>query len=236
MKFSATSLFDIIANGASKYPKWNVYVRKVTSLSEPLDSGTAWLDVTSFINGIPTISQKAEIETGIPVSNSLNLTGIDIKWWEANVFNATDSQYIEIKIQCQLGLSATAFATDIVYAFSGYIRKNPQENELTDTLSLTAYTLDDLLGELPGEYLTMQTMIGTDLFLPSVPGVYIHNANITSFVLKSGVHTIAYDSTVSPPTAKLDDGLAVPLIVGSNILANQYNDELTGLMVTDQKG
>jgi hypothetical protein len=94
MKFTPTALFDVISNAASKYLQWKVYVRKVTSLSEALDSGTAWVDVTSHIVETPTIGQKAEIDVCIPTCGSISLTAKGIAWWEANVFNATATQYI----------------------------------------------------------------------------------------------------------------------------------------------
>ena len=236
MKFTATSLFTAIANGSGKILQWKVYVRKVTSLSEPLNSGTAWTDVSLHIKEIPTIAQKAEISPGIPTSSGISLTAIGIEWWEANVFNATDSQYIEIKIECKLGLSETALATDIAYEFSGYVDKKHPATESEDSLTLNCFTLDDLLGKLSGELLKMQTLVGTNLFLPSVPGVFVKDANVSSYQLKAGVHTISYDSTeYGVQKAKLDEGDWITLANGDNTLSNKYTDELTKEDVTDQK-
>ena len=241
MKFTATSFFTAIATGAAKVLQWKVYVRKVTDLSESLTGGTAWVEVTNRIKEIPTISQKAEIETGISTSSSLSLTGLDLAWWEANVFDATAAEYIEIKITCQIGSSASNLASDIVYAFHGYIEKKHSGNEVGDEITMTAYTLDDLLEKLSGELLTLQ-YINSDvdgggldgIFLPSIPGVYVTDANITSYVLKQGVHTISYEYNAGGERAKLDDGDWVNLSNGENELANTHTNEF-GVSVTDQK-
>ena len=242
MKFTPSTLFNSIASGASKLAKWNVYVRKVTDLSEPLDSGTAWRDVTSRIAEIPTISNLAEIESGIPTSNSISLTGLGVAWWENNIFNAAEDEYIEIKFICQLALSQTRLATDIAYMFSGFIDKPHTPGEIENTIQMNAYTLDDLLGRFPGEYLCMQTLnnnvdgIGTaGLFLITTPGVYITNANITNYVLKRGTHTISFQAS-NPKQAKLDDGDYVPLNYGGvTTLSNKITDELTGVSEIDQQ-
>jgi hypothetical protein len=156
MKFIQSTLFHALSNGASKFLQWKVYVRKVTDLTEDLATGTAWTDVTDRIEDIPTLTQKSELENGIPMSNSISLTAMGVIWWEANVFNATASETIEIKIECKLGLSASVLATDIAYEFSGFIEKKYTAGELADSLAIKARTLDDILETLPGEYLTLQ--------------------------------------------------------------------------------
>jgi hypothetical protein len=230
MKFVPTSLFLSICNGASKYLQWKVYVKKTTDLSEALTAGT-WVEVTDRVE-IPSLAMSIEANVGSSTSDKLTLEGSGIAWWVAQVFNATVSQYIEIKITCQIGLSETKLATDLCYEFYGYAEKKYTVTESTDTISFEVYSADDFLAMLPAELLSKQVSVPNldgagleGLFLQSIPGVYITNANIASFALHQGVHEIKYSLREGDKMLTLDGGVEVVAAEGLNTLISEDTEE-----------
>lgn len=214
MKFSATSFWNAVAKGAAKVVIERVYVRKVTDLSLALNSG-AWMEITDRLESMPTINLRIEYEVGQYTADAVSFTGIGITWFKNNVFNATASEYIEIKAECKIGLSETRLATDLAYMYCGFVDKQVRYSEINDTVSFTALTADDLLAGFAVENISTQYIdpdidgAGTDgLILFDIPGVWVKNANVTSFVLRAGVHTITYEynSGGGNQRAKLDDG------------------------------
>lgn len=225
MKFSPTSLFSSLCNGASKYLLWKCYIKKTTDLSEALTAGT-WLDVTNRVE-IPAIAVNIEAAAGSSTSDRIQLQGDGIVWWQAQVFNATAAQYIEVKITCQLGLSENKLATDVCYEFYGYAEKRYTIQETTDTITFEVYSADDLLGRIPAENLSKQVKVADldgagleGIYLQGIPGVYPVDANITSYVLHQGTHEIRFGYADGAAQLSLDGGEPVEPAEGLNTLSN----------------
>lgn len=234
MRFTATSKFNAIARGAAKVLRWRVYCKKTSTLSEALNAGT-WIEVSSRIQSIPPARSSIEYDLGIFKSDSITLTAKDIDWWEANILNLSAGQSLELKIEVQIGLDRSDLATDVVYAFSGWVDIvgiNP--NELDDTLTLKVYTADDLANRMSAESIVTRYVssdvdgVGTEgIILKHIPGIWVIDANITSYVLKAGIHTITFDYNGGTERAKLDDGewVELPTVAGTAVLANKEDDE-----------
>lgn len=230
MRFTATSKFTSIARGAAKVLRWNVYAKKTSSLSEPLGSGT-WINCTSRVTDLPPMGTKVEYQLGAFSSDVLTLPCADINWWETNIFNTSVGQVIEMKVVMQLGLSETDLASDIVYAFSGLVDPMTiHPNERSDTLTLQIYTADELANRMTAETLVtryIKSDVGgvPGLEFKTLTGVWVTNANITDYVLKAGLHTIAYEYNSGSFRLKLDDGRWVSIGAGGFItLGNAVAD------------
>jgi hypothetical protein len=226
MKFAPTSLFTSLVTGGSKYLQWKVYIKKTTDLSEALTAGT-WVEVTDRLE-IPTIGMAVEASAGSSSSDKISLVGSGIVWWQAQVFNATSSQYIEVKVTCQLGLSETKLATDLCYEFYGYAEKKYTIQETSDTVTFDVYTADDLLGRIPAERISKQVLADDldgaglqGLYLQTVPGIFVTNANVTSYILHQGVHELAYGIRDGSPQLSLDGGESISPSAGINTLSNE---------------
>lgn len=234
MQFTATSLWNSIAKGTSKFLQWKVYVKKTTDITEALTAGT-WVEVTDRAEPVPSARTSIEMSLGQFTADSLTVRGLDRAWWKANVFNASASQYIEFKIELKLGLSESNLASDTAYVFSGFVDKRGYVAiEETNNIEFTVYTADEIGNRLIGENLTTQYInpdvdgSGTDgLILPQIPGLWVTDANIASFVLKSGVHVISYEYNAGTERAKLDDGdwLTLRVTDGTDTLSNADDSE-----------
>jgi hypothetical protein len=214
------------ARALVKTVSWRLYIRKTSSLSDVLSTGT-WTEITSRILSAPPAIADLEWEVGSVSMSSMSLTGVDIAWWKANVFDASD--YIELKIIFTLGLDTDA-CSDLVYAFSGFLEKDPQYNELADSVAFNASTAQDIGNGIPAEKLSIQYVntdidgAGTDgLILPNIPLLFVKDAGVTDYFLKIGTHTIGYKFTAGSPDvyeANLDGGEWVTLSNGDNTLGN----------------
>ncbi|TAK57868.1 MAG: hypothetical protein EPO24_09375 [Bacteroidetes bacterium] len=129
----------------------------------------------------------------------------------------------ELKIEMQI-----EGADDVLTVFSGFVDlKGAEFNERTDNVKFDVYSYDDLASRIPAELITTQYIngdidgSGTDgLVLPEIPYLYMKDANIASYVLQPGLHTITYDYNGGTRRAKLDDGAWVNLSAGNNTLGN----------------
>ena len=225
MKFTPTAIFTAISNGAVKCLSRKYYIRKVSVLNTALSSGT-WTEVTDRLLAHPRVAQDVEISIGISTAGSLSFQSANIAWWKANVFNASASEFIEFKLEAKIGLDASNLTSDLAYVACGFVDKNPEYDNNADSVSFSVYSADDLLSRLAGENLTTQIINedvdggGTDgLMLLNIPGVWVTDANISSYVLAAGVHTITFDYNGGTEQAKLDDGAYVTL-AGSTVLVN----------------
>ena len=239
MKFTPTSYFNAVANGASKVIVRRVYVRKTSDLTLALSDSTGWIEVTNKVLTFPAFQSQVEIDIGKPTTQSCQFEFFGIAWWKANIFNASATEYIEIKVEGQIGVSESKLATDIVYQFSGYLDKDYTPNNNTDTVTVNALSLDDLLALMAGENLVCQILDASgNLRLPTLTGITVSNANIMYYRLIKGVHTISLDITDAMPpvmSAKLDDGDWVLLSSGTVVLTNNYLNPITGLSSITQK-
>jgi hypothetical protein len=224
MRFTPSANWNAINASSHRVLTWNVYVKKTTALDDALTAGT-WLDVTSFITNLDSISSRIEYELGQFSSDSLSFIARDIDWWEANVFDATEAQYLEMKITAALSNGSTV-ATDVCYAFIGFIDKaDVTYTELDDTVSFSVFTADELGNRLSILGLNTQYLnedvdgAGLDgVVLPRLRGFYVTDCNISSYSVAVGLHTLEYINADN--TIKFDDGTALTVTAGENILLN----------------
>jgi len=218
MKFTASQAYLNYANGASKEIRWKVYARKTATLSTTLVGYSGWTDVTSFVEEVPAISSNIEYELGQFTQDSIELVGLGIAWWDANIFNASASEYIEIKIEAQVGLAGT-YASDIAYMFYGFVDKTGiSYDELQNKIAFSVFTPEDIGSRIAGEYLSTQFIeLDTLANATNVQGVILQNinacfvtdVNIASYGVKVGVHTITYTYDSAGATTRticFDDG------------------------------
>lgn len=204
-----TSTFTSLARGGSKVITWKVYVRKVTVLNTAL-TGT-WTEVTSRIDidSFQGFEKRIEFDMGQFTSNPLELRGMGISWWKSNVFNASASEYIELKLTFQL-----IGASDVFTVYSGFVDKaRVRYDELSDSIDFSATTVDEIGQRLAGEYLSTQFLHtnvdgsgATGIALQGIPGVFVTDANYNSRPLKTGLHTIIYTVTGGTKYISLDSG------------------------------
>lgn len=226
MRFTATDKFNLYARGAVKTYAYTVSVRKTSSLSDALGTGT-WLDATSYVVGMPPFPSRIEMGIGQQSVDRISLEGVNLAWWDANVFNATSSEYIEFKVTFILSQGSDV-CTDTVYCFTGFADKiGVHRSELKDAVTFTVRSAMAIAEQIPGEAVTAQWLNadidggGTDgLWLPRLPYLYVKNAAVTSYLLKVGTHTITYDYNSGTERAKLDSGAWVTLSDGDNTLGN----------------
>lgn len=236
MKFTATDLFRALALGSGKYIQIKAYVRLTSVLSDPLDSGVAWIDVTERIgveegeSKLPIMWEKAEMTVGKKMFDSIHIQSNDIPFWRDTIFGAcTASEQIEFKAEMKLGLSESKLATDVVYGLSGWIDKIPSWKERDGTVDITVISFDELGSRISAETLVAQILKSNidlagnnGLVMYNIPGCYVTDANITSYVLKKGIHVIEWKYNSGSPTLKLDDGdeVAIPETSGVITLTN----------------
>jgi len=164
---SPSAKYTAISTSGNCVLTFKVYYR----LTSDLSSSPSWVEISDRVSweDFPEITQNLEYETGIPTSDSIRIRGLGISYYKANVFSATASQYIELKIEAQLGRSATDTASDIVPLFFGVVDKNPQYFELLDEVEFRVFTLDDLLARFSGENLTTQYTFQEEV--DAIPGI-----------------------------------------------------------------
>lgn len=243
MKFTASTNWNIASKAAYRAVRWTVEFKKTTDITEALSTGT-WIDITSYINldSIFPISQRIEYDPGQFTSDSITITARDIDWLRANMFNATSSQYIEIRIKGSIGVGSSAMSSDTFYAFSGFADKNELENEREDSNEFTVYTAEELgnrieLREANIQYLNydIDGAGAEGVFLPLLPGVWVTDAAVASYNLNVGIHTInqIFDWFNNKNYYNLDDGANVsePLTAGSITLVNKEGDQKITLYV-----
>ncbi|MHB1050994.1 MAG: hypothetical protein ACYC09_13015 [Bacteroidota bacterium] len=238
MRVTASTNLLLAADAAHRIVTRTVQIKKTADLTEGLFTGT-WTDITAYLAGIPSVSQRIEYSPGQFVSDNISLTGNDIEWWKANVFNATD--YIELRIRISIGTGSGNMSTDELAIFSGFIDKaNVEYNEIADTVRFSVYTADDIGNRISALNINTQYVnsdidgAGTDgLILPSIPGVFVQDANVTSYVLKVGMHTLVYDYNAGTEQMKLDDGdyVTLPTSDGTVDLVNAAGDEKITLYI-----
>jgi hypothetical protein len=198
MKLEASTEFVTLARGASKRIALRTFIRKTSSLDEPLDSGTAWVEVTNRVdiaNFAPARS-KVEYELGQFTVDSISFKVKGIKWWLANAFDLAIGEKLECKVEFTI-----EGAADIVYYFSGWIdAAGAQEEEITDAISFNAYSADELGNRIPAESVSCQPIFenvdgaGHDgLILPTLVGIYVIDAALAGYEVLLGTHAIGFD-------------------------------------------
>ena len=165
-------------------------------------------------------------------TEKVSFTGFGIAFWDSNYFNYAN--FLEVKIEYILN----ELIAEPVPVFAGWITKKKdsfdvKRNERSDTVKFDVWSYPDYADEVWASSLVAQYVdddidgAGSDgLMLPHIPNLFVTDANVSSFVLKKGVHTIGYQVTDIPEKqAKLDDGDWVTLSTGLNTLINSAGDQ-----------
>lgn len=231
MKLTPSAAYTKASEGSGTIPRWYVYTRTVTDISLPLSSGT-WTDVTDRVEIIPSITTRIEYELGQYATDAVELSLLDVAWWVANVFVPADmtdnTKFIEFKIEMMLNN-----ASDVIPMFFGFVDKLAvRYYEREDSVSVTILTPQDLGFRISSENLTTKYSVskidGTNdgIRLLNIPGVYPIKADITSYEMIVGTHTLFYEYDAGiGAQMKLDDGDYVVLAVGNNDLVNKAGDQ-----------
>ena len=121
MRFTPTAKYLMYAKAAAKTIRWYVYLRLVTVLDAALDAAPAWTDVSDHLTEVPDFGSMIEHEFGQSATDSVDMVGKGLSWWETNFFSAaTETDYIELKASFVLG-SYPDVCTDTVITFSGFV-------------------------------------------------------------------------------------------------------------------
>lgn len=230
MKFTPSANWDLAAEAAYRKVTWTTSVRKTSSLSDALFTGT-WTQIDSFIVDFPDISQIIERSTGQFVTDSIQIKVMNIAWWKANVLNATASEYIEFRRLASIGIGDAMMSTDNFCGFTGFIEKTavPAVDD-DDSFTLTVFICDEIGNRITAEKITTQYVnddvdgSGTDgLILPNIPGMWVTNANVSSYVLQKGMHQIDYEYNSGTEQARLDGGdwVTLPTSNGTATLVSE---------------
>lgn len=234
MKFTPSEEFLVAARAAGRTITPKVYIKKTASRSELLSTGT-WNDVTDYISAksINTIKSTVEINLSQYSADKISVTGLGISLWDTNYFSYAN--FLELKVEYILNdlvsEPAPVFAGWIVKKKNSFVVKR---NERTDTVKFDAWSYIDYADEIHASSLLAQYIddningSGADgLVLPHINGLFVTGANVASFVLKKGVHTINYQVTDTPEKqAQLDGGDWVTLSTGAeNTLINGDGDQ-----------
>jgi len=121
----------------------------------------------------------------------LSFKGLDIAWWKANIFNAT--QYLELKVEFWLN----DLTSDTITPFGGWIDKKKDGNwcvtsdEATDTVVFSVAGYLEYAARTSAVAITIQILDNnTDgaslvgLRLEKLSGLYLTSSNVTYFPLR----------------------------------------------------
>lgn len=221
MKIQASAEFITLALSASKELSFRVYVRQTNELNLALSSGT-WTEVTDRIDfsKFPDARAKVEYELGQFTVDSIALSLKGVKWWLMGPFSLASGYRLEVKVEFQI-----VGASDVIYYFSGWMDTAGSEPaELTDTISATVYSYDELGYRIPAERVTAQPIFdnvdgaGHDgLIMPINTNLYILDVNISGYEVLLGTHAIGYDPDQG---VNLDGGRWQPITGSTMTIAN----------------
>lgn len=233
MRLAVSEKFIAAALSAGRTVERKFYIKKTNDRSELLSTGT-WIDVSDFVSGKDFSGANSSVETDLGTFSAgrISITGNNISWWNANIFNYANQ--LEVKVEYILnGLIA-----DTIPIFSGWIEKQATgfktvKNVSTNTVQFTVWSYADYADDVSTLNVLAQYIeddidgAGTDgLVLPHIKDLFVASANVASFVLQKGVHTISYQiDGSSNKQAKLDDGAWVTLTSGYFTLANAAVDQ-----------
>jgi hypothetical protein len=234
MRFTPSTAFTVYAKGHHKYLEWKCYARKTSTINTALGSGS-WTEVTDYVVGIPDFPTGLEFHLGQPAMDVITITGRNIAYWQNNILNPGAGERVEVKWTCQIGLGASKLASDLAYVFAGWVKMDSiAPTNFNDMLTFDVFSQESIGQDLPGEILTTQYVeddvegdnTGTNgLILDKIPGLYLTNAAVTSYLLHAGVHTITYSYNGGSEVARLDDGSDTALGTGTTTLVNGDGDQ-----------
>lgn len=257
MLFTPSANWSLASSAAYRKVTWTTQIRLVTSLSDALLTGTEaayftaanfaagyWCPIDSFILEMPDIAQKMEHSTNQFSTDMLTIKVCDIGTWDTNVFSTlTAGDYVEFRRKPSIGIGDSAMSTDSTSKFAGFIDCREGQlnyNNADDTITFTVYTAEDIGSRISVLNVNTQYInpdidgAGTDgLILPEIKGVFVQDANVSSFVLKKGLHTLVYQYNAGTEQMKLDDGdfISLPGSDGTVDLVNGDGDQKVTLFV-----
>ena len=209
MRFTPTANWTLAVNSPSKLINWKIYLRKVTTLTESLTSGTSFTDITEYISDLPSYSQAIEYGIGQFTSDSFSLSGNNIDYWQEEWIDATEQ--IEVKIICNIGVSSSAMSSDDAIIATGFIDRTSFElDEAIDTCNFTVQSYDEFVNRIDARQIlsTSTTVINgnTVMYLNKLAGVYVSSCDKT---LKEMLLVFSYvDSEFK---IKFNDGVDVTI-------------------------
>ena len=233
MKFNPSDAFISAACAAGRIVTPKVSIKKTSARDELLTDGT-WNDVTDHISrkDIQAIQKSIEINLSQFSADKITLTGLDLPWWETNYFGYAN--FLELKIEYVLN----SLVAEPVPVFSGWIEKEKnlfaiQRYERGNCVKFPVWSYIDFADGVWASTVLRQYVdfnvdgSGTEgLSLPHINNLFVIDANVTSYALKKGVHTINYQIASGPlKQAQLDDGDWTTLSTGSNVLSNKKGDQ-----------
>ncbi len=209
MRFTPTANWSLAVNSPSKLITWKIYLRKVTTLTESLTSGTTFTDVTEYIAELPSYSQAIEYGIGQFTSDSFSLNGNNINYWQIEWIEATEQ--IEVKIICNIGVSSSVMSSDNAIIATGFIDKTSFKlDEAADTCNFLVQSYDEYTNRIDArQILSTNTSIVngvTVMYLNKLSGVYIYSCDKT---LQEMLLVFSYESSVFK--IKFNDGVEVPI-------------------------
>jgi hypothetical protein len=222
MRKTLSDDYTVFAHAAGKTVHWKVSLKKTASLSEAQSAGT-WIDVTPYLSreqSLDGIRDSVELSFGKFTASSIQLTGLGIAWWKANIFNAAN--YLEAKVEFWIN-NLTA---DTLVVFGGWVDKKGDAwqvkfAERGDTAAFTIFSYAELGERMSAADVTAQPVdddvdgAGTDgLTLTNIPGIFVTDAAVATYVLKKGIHVLTWESNAGTERMQLDDGTFVNLPVG----------------------
>jgi len=213
MRLVATETYLTAARAAGRTVTPKVSIKKTADRSELLSAGT-WIDVTDYVskNSIPTFKNDLEINLSQFSASKISLIGLGINYWDTNFFNYSDQ--LELKVEYIL----SGIVAEAVPVFAGWLQKRKslfdvKRQERTNIVKFDVWSYPDYADEVFASTLLAQyiddDIDGADadgLMLPHIYGLFVTDANITSYVLKKGVHVISYQLDGADKQARLDDG------------------------------
>ena len=198
--------------------------------------------MTEYVTTRPAFGSRVESGVGQFTSDNIQITVNNLRWWASNIFNAASNEYLEMKVVLTLAVTSTWRTADDAVVFSGFIDKvEPSPNEVADTVTISVRTADDMAGRIAAEKVNTQYLnpnvdgaFTQGLVLPTIPGLFVTDAAVSSYNLKVGQHTITYEYNAGAPQIKLDDGdwSLLPGSDGSITIANNAGDQKITLYCT----
>lgn len=212
-RFTPSVTYTRLLKGTSFVMGWSVYYRQVTTVSSSVSLNN-WTDITYYVQSpMNSITSRLEYELGEATADTIQLTGMDIDYWNETILNTTD--LVEIKLQTTVSDGNTT-AGDTVIVYTGFVDMTTVEtNETENTITFTCRTIDALADEIPAgsintRYILSQSMGA--IIMPNIPGLFCSNATGSASAAYPGPHTVSYTfMSYATSSIALDGGTATEL-------------------------
>jgi hypothetical protein len=193
-------------------------------------SPTASFSDFTFNVDAATISDPNDLRVRVTMAENF-VDVISVSWIKVDVPLITTFKYLELKVEASLKNTS-----EVIPYFLGFVDMiNINNQETTDISAFRVATIDEIASRLAGEHVSTQYVEpdlvdnGTNvagLILTNITGLYVKDANISTKVLKVGVHKVSYQIASGNKQAKLDNGPWLTLSNGDNTIGNVDNSTL----------